>query len=89
MQWFDEGKLNLVKSVLASQRLLEAELSLSSKRNDQVTAISAHLDRAHYLIDVDRKEPRWCRDNRDIWIAEAEATLDEWRARLKTMHVLR
>jgi hypothetical protein len=32
-----------VRSVLASERLLEAELALSSKQKDQATALSDHL----------------------------------------------
>jgi hypothetical protein len=90
MHWFDEGRLDLVKSVLASQRLLEAELALSLNDKDHVTAISARLKRAYHLIEAERNEPFWtCHDNRDMWIGEAEATLAEWKARLKTMREMR
>jgi hypothetical protein len=84
MLWYDEGRLDLVKNVLASERLLEAELALSPNQEDQVTAVSAHLERAHHLIEMERDEPLRCRDNRDMWIGDAEGTLAKWRARLKT-----
>jgi hypothetical protein len=87
--WFDEGRLDLVKAVLASEHLLEAELALSWKRKDQVTAISAHLKRAHLLIEAERNEPPICHDNREGWIGEAEAALAEWRARLMMTRKMR
>jgi hypothetical protein len=89
MNWYDQGRLDLVKSVLASQRLMEAELALSVKREDQVAALSAHLKRAHDLIEAERKEPLMCHDNRDMWIGEAEASLVHWTVRLKEMRRMR
>ena len=84
MLWYDEGRLDVVKGVLASERLLEAELALSPNQEDQVTAVSAHLERAHHLIEVERHAPLTCYDNRDMWIDDAEATLTKWTARLRT-----
>ena len=88
MLWYAEGRLDLVRSVLASERLLEAELALSSNQKDEATALSAHLERAEHLIEAERNEPFvLCesRSNREMWTGDAEATLVKWRAHLKTM----
>jgi len=54
MLWLDEGKVDLVKTVLASERLLESELALSSRHNDQVNALSAHLREAVWVQEQAR-----------------------------------
>jgi hypothetical protein len=85
IHWHDEGRLDLVKSVLASERLLEAELALSSQQKNQASAITAHLERAGRLVEAETNEPWMCNDNRNMWIGDAEFTLANWRARLKSM----
>jgi hypothetical protein len=83
---WNEGRLDLVKSVLASQRLMEAEVALSSNHQHQIAALSAHLSRAARLIESERNEPPvLCNDNREMWIDDAEATLVQFKARLKVM----
>jgi hypothetical protein len=92
MLWYDEGRLDLVRGVLASERLLEAELGLSATGKDQATAISAHVERAGYMIEAERNEPfGLCEHpmNRNMRIGEAEDTLVRWRTRLKTMRGIR
>jgi hypothetical protein len=84
MFWYDEGRMTVTRSVVASERLLEAELALSPNHEAQVAAVSAHLERASVLIERERNEPLMlCNDNREMWIGDAEATLAKWRARLE------
>jgi hypothetical protein len=84
--WWDEGRLDLVKTILASQRLMEAEYAISANRECRVAALSAHLSRAAELIEREKNDPLYlCRDNREMWIGEAEASLSQFKSRLNSM----
>jgi hypothetical protein len=86
MQWRDEGRLNVVESVLASERLMEAEFRLSATKRDQLNAVTAHLRRARQMFVEERNELPFCYDNREMWISEAEATLVNWEALVKNLN---
>jgi hypothetical protein len=85
-RWFDEGRLDLVKTVLASERLMEAESGMSADTESQVAALEAHLRRADQFIAREKNEAPMCKYDPDMWIGIAERALVKHRKRLKTMN---
>ena len=56
-EWYEEGRLLPSTLVLRSQRIMEAQLSLSFGREQQVRAITAHLTRVSGVIQAEINWP--------------------------------
>ena len=85
---FEEGRVTLAQTVLSSERLLEAELAICLTSAQRLTAISAHLKRAHLWIEREKREIPWCRatKRREEEIADAKAALVAWETALKALN---
>jgi hypothetical protein len=62
MTWYLEGRLTAWDLVGISQRLMETELALLSRRDQQVRAVNAHLQRVSRMIDEERRAAPTCHD---------------------------
>ena len=82
---FDVGKIELMEGVVASERIMNAELSLWYTKEEEIAAISAHLGRAHDLIEREGKDRLALHLDKEEYIAEAELTLVEYKERLRRL----
>jgi hypothetical protein len=80
MGYFDFGKITLMNGILASERIMNSELSLWHTKEDEIAAISAHLSRAHDMIE--KMEPLALDSTAEEDIAEAELRLASCKERL-------
>jgi len=89
MKYLDFGRITLAQAVLASERLMNAELTLCRTNEDEIAVISAHLRRARDLIEAEtRLHPGFHHDD-EACIAEAEAALSNCNQRLSRLRSIR
>jgi hypothetical protein len=82
MRHFGEGKIDLMGGVLASEQLMNAELSRSHAKENEIAATSAHLGRARALIDRERQDGLVPHHDTEADIAEVELRLSRSKERL-------
>ena len=77
---YEEGRVAFWDYLDVSQRLMEAELDLSSRRGQQVDAITDHLSRVSRIIDEERKHTTICRGINGRDAAIIEESLEKFKA---------
>jgi hypothetical protein len=75
LERYDQGRVLLPDCVAYSRRLMDAQLALCWTQTGRTAAITSHLRRAARLIDQERSFPLQLHDDRELDIAETEASL--------------
>jgi len=87
MRYREIGKIDLLEAVLASERLMNAQLDICRTKDDEIVVRSAHLARAHDLIE--QEKPNNFHHDPEACIAQAEAALSKCKERLGRLRGLR